>query len=125
MSEFRVTVEDIETGETETMVVHSGDYLLIPFAPCYLSGTQKYLTTGTVQLTVKDWRPQGSARKVLACFRTGCKTPATGICCTSHDKAMCHEDYRRSHFVEKCIEGCEFCAAEGLPVVLGPREVAQ
>lgn len=62
MSFFRVTVEDLETGELQSMVVASGDYILIPFAPCVLSHTQRH-ATGTVQLTLKGHRPQSPARR--------------------------------------------------------------
>jgi hypothetical protein len=40
------------------------------------------------------------------------------VCCSSHAKALCHECYRRTHFVERCYEGCKQCAREGLPVIL-------
>lgn len=55
---FRVTVEDLDTGEKQSRVVAPGDYMLIPFAPCYLAGTQVQPGKGTVQLTIKDHRPQ-------------------------------------------------------------------
>lgn len=61
-SGFRVTVEDLETGEKQTKVVQAGDYMLIPFAPCYLAGAQQYPTTGTVVLTIKDHFPQDGGR---------------------------------------------------------------
>lgn len=57
-SGFRVTVEDLETGETQTKIVQAGDYMLIPFEPCYLAGAQQYPKSGTVVLTIKDHRPQ-------------------------------------------------------------------
>lgn len=44
--------------------------------------------------------------------------PGDRTCCSSHDKLLCHACYRRTHFVEVCVEGCESCAREGLPVVL-------
>jgi hypothetical protein len=40
---------------------------------------------------------------------------ATGPCCSSHGKALCHRCYRRTHFVEVCVAGCSDCAREGLP----------
>jgi hypothetical protein len=71
MRRFRVTVVDLETGETQAVEVAEGDYLLIPFAPCYLHHTQKHLT-GTVQITLRDHRPQDSARCVdLGTWSTG------------------------------------------------------
>lgn len=57
MSKFEVTVKDLETGESETRTVTSGDYLLIPFAPCYLDSFVHH-ANGTVQLTLKDHRPE-------------------------------------------------------------------
>jgi hypothetical protein len=45
-------------------------------------------------------------------------TTAAGTCCTSHNKALCHLCYRRTHWVEVCVAGCPQCAAEGLPVLL-------
>lgn len=60
MSEFKVTVEDLETGEKQSMVVSDGDYMLIPFAPCYLHHTQ--MSNGSVQLSLKGHAPSGPAR---------------------------------------------------------------
>lgn len=53
---FRVTCEGLETGETQTVDVGAGDFLLIPFAPCYLHHTQSY-GNGTVVLTLKNHQP--------------------------------------------------------------------
>ncbi len=54
-----------------------------------------------------------------------CLAPATGRCCSTHGHRLCHGCYRRTHFVEVCVEGCPDCAAEGLPLafphVIGPR----
>lgn len=47
-----------------------------------------------------------------------CPKPSAGVCCSSHGKDLCHEDYRLTHFVEVC--GCRQCEAEGLPKIL-PR----
>ncbi len=47
-----------------------------------------------------------------------CSKAAAGTCCSSHGKKLCHLCYRRTHFVEVCVEGCRECAAEGLPVLL-------
>jgi hypothetical protein len=55
---FRVTVEDLETGDKQTKIVQAGDYMLIPFEPCYLAGAQQYFSTGTVVLTIKGHNPQ-------------------------------------------------------------------
>ncbi|PXY33579.1 hypothetical protein BAY59_10890 [Prauserella coralliicola] len=54
---FRVTVEDLDTGETESKVVAPGDYLLITIAPCRLSSVSQYPKSGTVQLTLKGYQP--------------------------------------------------------------------
>lgn len=54
---FRVTVEDLESGETGTRVVGVGDYILMPFAPCYLDGIVQH-SNGTVQLTLKGHAPE-------------------------------------------------------------------
>jgi hypothetical protein len=43
---------------------------------------------------------------------------AAEVCCSAHDKHLCHLCYRRTHFVEVCVAGCRDCAAEGLPVNL-------
>lgn len=51
-----------------------------------------------------------------------CPVAAVGVCCSAHNAQLCHYCYRKSHFVEVCIEGCDNCATEGLPVVL-PREM--
>jgi hypothetical protein len=53
---FRVTVEDLDRGESQSMVVAAGDYMLIPFEPCHLHHAQKSGTT--VQLTIKRHSPQ-------------------------------------------------------------------
>jgi hypothetical protein len=53
---FRVTCEDLATGQTQTMDVVAGDYMLIPFAPCHLHHTQRH-ANGTAILTLKDHRP--------------------------------------------------------------------
>jgi hypothetical protein len=55
-SGFRVTVEDLETGEKQSRVVSEGDYMLIPFAPCYLHSAQRY-GNGTVSVTLKGYAP--------------------------------------------------------------------
>ena len=57
---FKVTVEDLDTGETQAMVVSTGDYMLIPFSPCYLHHTQ--MSNGSVQLTLKGHAPSAPAR---------------------------------------------------------------
>jgi hypothetical protein len=53
------------------------------------------------------------------CIR--CKvTEARGLCCSSHNAPLCHRCYRRTHFVDVCIEGCQDCAREGLDPMTRP-----
>ncbi len=54
---FRVTVEDLETGNKRSRIVQAGDYMLIPFAPCHLTSTAQH-GNGTVQLTLKGFGPE-------------------------------------------------------------------
>ena len=61
---FRVTVEDLDAGIKTTMEIAEGDYVLIPFAPCYLAGSQVYPKAGTHVLTIKDYRPAAESRQV-------------------------------------------------------------
>lgn len=56
---LRVTVEDIETGDTDTAEVPEGDYLIICHDPCYEAGIQVYPRTGTHVITVKGRKPHG------------------------------------------------------------------
>lgn len=47
-------------------------------------------------------------------------------CCMAHMKEMCHECYRRSHFVEVCHPECTRCARDGLaPVLSGYTQTAR
>lgn len=57
---FKVTVEDLDNGSTQSMIVYEGDYMLIPFAPCYLHHTQAS-ANGTMVLTLKNHRPSRPA----------------------------------------------------------------
>lgn len=50
---------------------------------------------------------------VAACVRCF-TTPASALCCSSHNALLCHGCYRRTHFVEICTLGCTDCAREGL-----------
>ncbi|GGN39686.1 hypothetical protein FHR83_006665 [Actinoplanes campanulatus] len=50
---------------------------------------------------------------IVTCIRCK-KTPSAGLCCSSHNAALCHGCYRTTHFVEICVVGCADCAAEGL-----------
>lgn len=58
---FRVIVEDLTTGDKQGMQVAKGDYMLIPFEPCYLDTTQR-AANGTVQIVLKKHYPQGPPR---------------------------------------------------------------
>lgn len=49
---IRVTVEDTETGETETCEIKD-DYILVCAGRYHLAHTNLYPQSGTVQLTVK------------------------------------------------------------------------
>jgi len=62
----------------------------------------------------------GDRADVARCER--CPKPKVGPCCSSHHKELCHECYRRTHFVEVCVASCSDCAAEGLPVRLRPKK---
>lgn len=46
------------------MEVSTGDYVLIPFAPCYRASVDADLRTGTHVITVKDHRPAAKPRVV-------------------------------------------------------------
>lgn len=61
---FRVTVEDLETGEKSATEIAPGDLILIPFAPAFKASSQHYPGSGTTVITVKDHRPQSEARPV-------------------------------------------------------------
>lgn len=58
---LRVTVTDIETGDTDSAEVVEGDYLLICHAPCYQDSVQAYPTKGTHVITIKGHRPKVKA----------------------------------------------------------------
>lgn len=61
---FRVTVEDLDTGDKEIMDVAPGDIMLIPFAPAYKANSMHYPGSGTTVITVKGHRPEWAARPV-------------------------------------------------------------
>lgn len=54
---LRVTVLDVETGETDTAEVKAGDYILVCAEPCHLHYTQVHRAGETHVLTVKGRRP--------------------------------------------------------------------
>lgn len=49
---IRVTVTDLETGESESQEIHN-DYVIVCAGSCYVHHTQAYPGTGTHQLTIK------------------------------------------------------------------------
>ncbi len=55
--QFRVTVEDLVTGDRQVMAFAPGDYVLIPFEPCHRGGVQAFPATGTHVITVRGHRP--------------------------------------------------------------------
>jgi hypothetical protein len=50
---IRVTVEDLATGEVETIEVPVGEYFIATVEPCYVSYQQVFGAGKTVQLTIK------------------------------------------------------------------------
>jgi hypothetical protein len=58
---FRVTVEDLETGDKQVIEVAEGDYVINTFDPCYLGTMQRY-GGDTVQVFIKNHRPAAGAR---------------------------------------------------------------
>lgn len=59
---FRVTVEDLDTGDKAVTELFLGDYLLIPFGDCHLAHTQANLKAGIHVLTIKGYAPKGQPR---------------------------------------------------------------
>jgi hypothetical protein len=53
---IRVTVEDTETGKTETQEVEANDYFILTTGACHVEHTQVYPTKGTHVLTIKGRR---------------------------------------------------------------------
>jgi hypothetical protein len=77
--EFRVTVEDLVTGDRQVTEFARGDYVLIPFAPCLLASAQAYPTKGTHVITIKNYRPAAKHRTVEATTDSGtASAPAQG-----------------------------------------------
>lgn len=58
---LRVTVTDIENGDTDTAEIAEGDYLLITHKPCYEASVQTYPTKGTHVITIKGHNPKRRA----------------------------------------------------------------
>lgn len=55
---LRVTVEDIEEGGSQTVVVPDGEYFILTTHPCYVDGTQTYKSGQTHVITVKGRAPK-------------------------------------------------------------------
>ena len=56
--QIRVIIEDLETGDKETVEV-GDDYLLICAGKCYEDGIQVYPTKGTHVITIKGVMNRG------------------------------------------------------------------
>jgi hypothetical protein len=56
MSDVRVTVEDLESGETDIKTIPFGDYIIVTSNPCHVHGVQVY-ANGTHVVTIKDVIP--------------------------------------------------------------------
>jgi hypothetical protein len=57
---FRVTVEEIDTGQTSTMLIAPGDYFLATFDPCHETHHATY-AKGVAQITIKGHKPEFEA----------------------------------------------------------------
>ena len=53
---IRVTVTDVQTGDTETAEIWN-DVLVITAGSCYVDGIADYPTTGTQVYTIKGRKP--------------------------------------------------------------------
>lgn len=77
--EFRVTVEDLTTGERKVMNFAAGDYVLIPFAPCWRDSVSVYPKSGTHIITIKGYRPAEPAQVIETTEDSGAAVaPAEG-----------------------------------------------
>lgn len=63
---LRVTVLDEQTGDSETMTIDEGDYVLVCAAPCYEDSVQTYANGQTHVITVKGRKPRSMVADVLA-----------------------------------------------------------
>lgn len=57
MSDVRVTVEDLESGERDVREIPAGDYIIVCAEPCHIHGVQVH-SNGTHVVTVKDVIPR-------------------------------------------------------------------
>ncbi len=99
-----------------------------------ITGLTVFTPTGRVKAEFGDWvyrTPNGDFRTypepeflelftpVVVCTHCG-EWPAESVCCSSHERELCHGCYRRTHFVEICGvpvgdgRKCSKCQAEGL-----------
>lgn len=51
---LKITVEDLETGDVESLEIPVGEYFILTTEPCHVSHTQVFGGGKTVQLTIKD-----------------------------------------------------------------------
>lgn len=58
---YRITTEDLATGDTEAVEIAEGDYVLVATGKCRVTGEHRH-ASGTVQLTVKHHFPAGPKR---------------------------------------------------------------
>lgn len=58
MKGFKVTVEDLETGEVQTATIPMHEYMLIRTGDCHISHIEDYPTSGTVVLTIRGHHPE-------------------------------------------------------------------
>lgn len=63
MKGIRVTVEDLEKGTTESIVVPMNEYWLITTGTCFLAHVNAYPKSGTCVLTIKGRTEQPAAAK--------------------------------------------------------------
>lgn len=56
MKGVRITVEDLETGETESTVLDDDNYVLITAGACRRTSVQAYPKSGTHVITIKGVR---------------------------------------------------------------------
>lgn len=51
---LKITVEDLETGDVETVEMPMGEYFILTTEPCHVSYQQVFGSGKTVQLTIKE-----------------------------------------------------------------------
>lgn len=63
---LRITSEDLETGDTQTMEIPAGEYVVITTEPCHVDGVQGYPLKGTYILTIKGRTAKNDSEPVGA-----------------------------------------------------------